>query len=724
MLATWFGTFTQAGSSLGFLYREGAFSPIEVPGAAYTSASGIDNAGRIVGFYRLGSNDGFHGFLYAGGSYSTVDAPGALSTQVRATNDRGQIVGTFTDAHGQHGFVDLGGTFTTLDAPGAVSTAATGINTDGEIVGTYTDSGSRVHGFLYVDGTFSTLDTPGSKQPQSLGINNAGQIVGLPGFLYHDGSFAAIDLAGVHTAIDDAGRIAGAYSDTNGRSHGFVAMPAASSLVAVSRGTRPESPVPSATTSPKASLGPSPCDANGNSVTDVSDVQQMILEALGRNTASNDLNSDRVVNVVDVQVVMNAVLRSVCITSGGQQGGGGTVAHLTVQSGNGQVLCILPSCTLQFWQPLSVKATDASGNPVSGATVNWNVTSGQVMLGTAPGTRNATSVTDANGLATQSLTELIYSWQAQPFNSFVTETIQATCNNQTATFTTIRDLQNSSGSSEIQANPPQFNGFPLGDNPLSAPLGTTLTTPIQERVSGLDLASNGVPNVSVRIINQQVSPTLTCNTAPNADPGSVLTDAQGNASCYPTFNGIGSGQYFLVIGGVAGGTVGNGALYMAALGPLNFSSTTSVGNGSGSVQIVSGDNQTAPVNQPLSPLVVKLVDGQGNIVIGQTMVWSVAPAFAATLPFGAPQTDGNGEVHSRRRDPQFRVLVRLHDHGRGAKHSQLIGHLPRQPPEVIGKAGPREGPRASDQNRLVAQTLCRAGRVFVSPESDCNRDVA
>ena len=48
------------------------------------------------------------------------------------------------------------------------------------------------------------------------------------------------------------------------------------------------------------------------------------------------------------------------------------VAHLAVQSGNGQVACICITATLQAFQPISVKATDVNGNPVAGATVNWS----------------------------------------------------------------------------------------------------------------------------------------------------------------------------------------------------------------------------------------------------------------------------------------------------------------------------------------------------------------
>ena len=51
---------------------------------------------------------------------------------------------------------------------------------------------------------------------------------------------------------------------------------------------------------------PSFCDLNQDGVTDVTDVQLVIREALGMSAASHDLNRDGMVNVVDIQVVVGA----------------------------------------------------------------------------------------------------------------------------------------------------------------------------------------------------------------------------------------------------------------------------------------------------------------------------------------------------------------------------------------------------------------------------------
>ena len=56
-----------------------------------------------------------------------------------------------------------------------------------------------------------------------------------------------------------------------------------------------------------------------------------------------------------------------------------TPANITVVSGNGQLICpvsLLARSLVTSFQPMVVKVTDASGNPVTNASVNWTVTSG------------------------------------------------------------------------------------------------------------------------------------------------------------------------------------------------------------------------------------------------------------------------------------------------------------------------------------------------------------
>ncbi|TMJ09354.1 MAG: hypothetical protein E6H02_09110 [Bacillati bacterium ANGP1] len=154
---------------------------IDVPGATFTQALGINNSGQIVGLYI--DIAGLHGFLrQPAGTYTALNFPGAASTEAYGINTAGQVVGTYDLGGSGHGFVWQGGTFTTIDVPGATGTFPHGISDTGQIVGTYFKGGT--HGFILQGGSFTTIDYPGARATEAYGINKTGQIVGL----YFDGS--------------------------------------------------------------------------------------------------------------------------------------------------------------------------------------------------------------------------------------------------------------------------------------------------------------------------------------------------------------------------------------------------------------------------------------------------------------------------------------------------------------------------------------------------------
>ncbi len=110
-----------------------------LPSNTNSQATGVNNSGTVVGFYKTGGN--FTAFTDVGGTITSFQALGAVSTQALGVNDLGQIVGDyFTPSGSMFGFVDNGGIFTTLDPPGATSSSADGINDLGQVVGFYTDA--------------------------------------------------------------------------------------------------------------------------------------------------------------------------------------------------------------------------------------------------------------------------------------------------------------------------------------------------------------------------------------------------------------------------------------------------------------------------------------------------------------------------------------------------------------------------------------------------------
>jgi probable HAF family extracellular repeat protein len=190
----------------GFIYAGGTYTTRD-PGAAFNFANGINASGQIVGTYNY-ANFPYHGFLYSGGTYTSLDDPSASTTfpggtQAEGINDAGQIVGHFDNATGRHGFFYNGGNFTTLDVSDpsarAGSTTASGINASGQIVGDYIDSGGTRHGFLYSGGTYTTLNDPFAINGDSSSTN---------------GTFAL--------GINNLGQIVGYYYGSGSTQHGFI----------------------------------------------------------------------------------------------------------------------------------------------------------------------------------------------------------------------------------------------------------------------------------------------------------------------------------------------------------------------------------------------------------------------------------------------------------------------------------------------------------------------
>jgi uncharacterized protein (TIGR03437 family) len=206
-----------------------AYTLIEVPGAASTTATGISAAGLIVG-YGLDANRVAHPFILSADrkTFTTFDAPGAPV----AVNDKGEVLLSKPEAGGlSSGLLRSadGSTYTKIDT-GAASTIVGGINNSGEIAGWFKVSGSYSdsHGFTRAgDGTYHVLDLPGTLQGTFLvAVNNQRQLLaGYPygSVLNPDGSSLALDPAQAQSpaAINDNGVVAGTVI-SSAESHGFV----------------------------------------------------------------------------------------------------------------------------------------------------------------------------------------------------------------------------------------------------------------------------------------------------------------------------------------------------------------------------------------------------------------------------------------------------------------------------------------------------------------------
>lgn len=125
-----------------------AFTDINalLPANFNSQATGVNNAGTVVGFYQPTSTT-FTGFEDIAGMISSITFPGSVDTQALGVNDLGQIVGDYTLADGDmFGFLDTGGVFTTLDPFSSTAVTINGINDNGRVVGFYVDANGNTIG--------------------------------------------------------------------------------------------------------------------------------------------------------------------------------------------------------------------------------------------------------------------------------------------------------------------------------------------------------------------------------------------------------------------------------------------------------------------------------------------------------------------------------------------------------------------------------------------------
>jgi hypothetical protein len=78
---------------------------VNLPGAHFTAANGVNDGIYVVGYFGANPTGAFHGLL-EGGQFETIDFPGATDTRCNGISDAGAIVGRYTDAEGVvHGFL-------------------------------------------------------------------------------------------------------------------------------------------------------------------------------------------------------------------------------------------------------------------------------------------------------------------------------------------------------------------------------------------------------------------------------------------------------------------------------------------------------------------------------------------------------------------------------------------------------------------------------------------
>ena len=113
----------------GYLrHPDGTSTKLDPPGAAENKALGVNERGQVVGVYLddgvVANADGLyppgtiHGYMWDNGRYTRLDVPGSGATSAVKIDRRGRIVGEVKDAAGAiHGFLLERGRYTVLDHP-------------------------------------------------------------------------------------------------------------------------------------------------------------------------------------------------------------------------------------------------------------------------------------------------------------------------------------------------------------------------------------------------------------------------------------------------------------------------------------------------------------------------------------------------------------------------------------------------------------------------------
>ena len=291
--------------------------------------------------------------------------------------------------------------------------------------------------------------------------------------------------------------------------------------------------------------------------------------------------------------------------------------NLAIVSGDGQI-------TAQFFQtqyPLTVVATDSSGRPMAGVTVNWSLTGPGNLIG------GAQTTTAANGQISDEFTgAVIYGDTA-----FTQSTITASTGSSSVTFHVT-----TSGSDPVSLE--EFVQPVVVSPTIYTTLSDTGPQPVvQVQVTAVhDAGVQQVPNVSVQLIPQNsTGPSLACAA------GTGITNAAGLANCLVVFSGTpGTGSFSIQVGGYR--TFSPFLFSVTKTSQPTSPPTSQPTSQPAAIVVTSGSNQSGlPGAQLAAPLVAIVQDALGNPLPNVPVIWQ---PINATLNSVVSTSTANGTV--------------------------------------------------------------------------------
>lgn len=214
---------------------------------------------------------------------------------------------------------------------------------------------------------------------------------------------------------------------------------------------------------------------------------------------------------------------------------------VSMVSGNGQVICSLCPTEINQFDPLVVLVKDSRGNPAPNVTVTWTIASPGGINGQV---QSATTLTAADGTSSNTI---FISPPLTLLTAYVQSTVTANALGSSVTFTETNGAV-ATGQSGIALVVAGLSGPPSG-TVFTGPAGSVSSIPIQVAV-GTFSPGGPVPGVDVRVVSDPTLPaSAACVTSPGNQPGSVMTDSTGKATCNLQFGSTtGQGQIRVYVG--------------------------------------------------------------------------------------------------------------------------------------------------------------------------------
>ena len=231
------GTSDDGADTAASMWHRGVASPLPGLGGDHTSASAINNNGKVAGFAE-DANGTYRPVTWTDGVLAELPllpkAPPGRGGEANGLNDRRSVVGSSYASDGKvHAVLWVDGKANDLNRIiGSVSSTAYAINNKGQIIGS-AFFGDHYEQFLYQGGTVQFLAEVNGNHIDARDINDNGQIVGNMhtqeganrAFLWENGVLRDLGTLGgassIAYGINIHGQVVGAADGPNGHSIAF-----------------------------------------------------------------------------------------------------------------------------------------------------------------------------------------------------------------------------------------------------------------------------------------------------------------------------------------------------------------------------------------------------------------------------------------------------------------------------------------------------------------------